>query len=199
MFVRELGMQLVAEALRGWNLCLVAVMLAVLPSGALAQCQNAATPSCGVYKSCFAKQCPCSGADEYFVTYGEKYCKAFLGNASLSSEGQKWRDRTLICLQEAIVPKLDLSNEPKCNCQEMRKFAFDTHVSCYTQPGASICNLPIGDVTAIASTVNVADMMDAAGWRQMRDVASICETSAPDASRQAAWKAMALVLKLRSP
>src|SRR3954447_21355906 len=91
-----------------------------------AQCASAAQPNCAVYASCFAKQCPCTGdANEYFISYGEKYCRRFLGDDNFSDVGKAWRDATLVCLQEKIVPKLDLSATPTCNCATMRAFAFD--------------------------------------------------------------------------
>jgi len=179
---------------------LLASALVAGASGVYAQCANAVTPSCAVYESCFAKYCPCDGKPtEYFRTYGLKYCKAFLANSSLSAQGNAWRDSTLVCLQESIVPKLDISANPTCNCGEMRTFACSTHVACYTKPGASICDLPSSDVTAIAKTVDIKDLVDGAGWRQMRDIAAQCEASAPDDGRRTAWKTMAKVLKLRSP
>lgn len=179
---------------------LLAGLLAVGSSGPRAQCANSVTPSCDVYESCFAKYCPCDGKPtEYFRTYGLKYCKAFLANSSLSAQGKAWRDSTLVCLQESIVPKLDISVNPKCNCGEMRTLAFNTHVACYTKPGASICDLPSSDVTAIAKTVDIKELVDGAGWRQMREIAAQCEASAPDDGRRTAWKSMAKILKLRSP
>src|SRR5436309_1041028 len=87
---------------------LVVANLFAVPS-ASAQCSNSIKPSCGVYATCFAKYCPCNGSDEYFLTYGKKYCEKFLGLATFSAEGVKWRDKTLVCLQEAIVPRLDIS------------------------------------------------------------------------------------------
>lgn len=191
-----MGSGLLREVIRSWALCL----LVALPFGAQGQCANAVTPSCSVYETCFAKYCPCDGKpSEYFRTYGLKYCKAFLANTALSTQGKAWRDSTLVCLQESIVPKLDISANPSCNCEQMRTIAFNTHVACYTKPGASICDLPASDVAAIAKTVDIQDLVDAAGWQQMRDVASRCEANAPDDGRRASWKAMAKVLKLRSP
>lgn len=175
-------------------------LLVAASVGVQAQCANAFRPSCDVYESCFLKYCPCEGKpSEYFRTYGLKYCKAFLANTALSAQGEAWRDSTLVCLQESIVPKLDISAKPSCNCDQMRAIAFDAHVACYTKPGASICDLLSLDVAAIATTVAIKDLVDAAGWRQMRDIAARCEASAPEDGRRAAWRAMATVLKLRSP
>ena len=181
---------------KAWSVC----MFLAGTISSHAQCENAATPSCAVYESCFAKYCPCDGQpSEYFRTYGLKYCKSFLANTALSAEGKTWRDSTLVCLQESIVPELNISANPTCNCEQMRSIAYDSHVACYTKPGASICGLPASDVAAIAKTVDIKDLVDAAGWRQMRDVAIRCETTASDDSRRTAWKAMSQVLRLRSP
>ena len=66
-----------------------------------------ASPSCDVYTLCFATYCPCTGADEDFRTYGKKYCECFLGLNTVSAAGVKWRDETLVCLEEAIVPEAE--------------------------------------------------------------------------------------------
>lgn len=160
---------------------------------------SSATPSCAVYETCFAKYCPCDGKPtEYFRTYGAKYCTAFLQNATLTGEGKKWRDATLVCLQESIVPHLKISAKPTCDCSSMRTVAFNSHVACYTQPRASICNLPASDVTSIGTTVKVKDLFNSEGWKQMRDVATICAATAPDDGRRSVWKGLAATLKVRS-
>lgn len=161
---------------------------------AQAQCVNTTTPSCQVYEICFAKYCPCQGDDDYFLRYGKKYCEAFLGAANFSDAGKKWRDRTLTCLQEKIVPKLDISDNPSCNCGEMRSFAFDTHVSCYTQTGASICDLGADDVLEITRIIEIGDALTADGLKQSKKVAEICSTKAPDAVRRGLWKAIASLI-----
>ena len=176
---------------------MVGLVLVLLAPASWAQCANAATPSCQVYTSCFAKQCPCKGdADEYFENYGAKYCKRFLDNAAFSTAGRKWRDKTLVCLQEAIVPQLDLSANPACNCKQMRNVAFKSHVDCYTQPGSSICDLPMADVKAIAQTVDAKDAFTIDGGKQMAAVAAVCVAKSADAARKAAWKAIQDAAKL---
>lgn len=154
-----------------------ALGLALMLGGpAWAQCANTAKLSCGVYETCFAKYCQCTGASEYFLSYGKKYCDRFLGGTGWSAVGEKWRDRTLLCLQEEIIPKLDISSNPKCDCKAMKDFAFKTHVKCYTQPGASICSLTEGDFKKIYDTINVVDDLfkDPYGRAQMRQVLEIC-------------------------
>lgn len=140
-----------------------------------AQCQNSATPSCAVYDTCFARYCPCSGSDEYFITYGLKYCKRFLGQSGFSATGKKWRDKTLVCLQEAIVPKLDISTNPSCDCQAMRKFAFASHVQCYLSD-PSICSLPASDLANILGIVDVGSVItDQDSRKQFYDVFKKCK------------------------
>jgi len=161
------------------------IALGIFPNVALAQCVNTATPTCGVYVSCFAKLCPCDGSrDEYFKTYGAKYCKTFLDLPGLSPQGQAWRTSTLKCLQEAIVPLLPPDGqEATCNCKIMRSAAFDSHVKCYTKTGASICKLDTGDWEKIwKAAEGFKSVTDAEGRRQMVDVAQIClaESSVAD-------------------
>lgn len=150
---------------------------------------------CEVYPACFAKYCPCSGnSDEYFETYGLKFCNAFLGNRNFSAAGKKWRDSTLRCLQEEIIPKLDISQSPSCDCKTMKSFAFTTHVKCYTQASASICDLPLGDLNEVRKTIGVPDIFSGDGRRQIGEVANICKTTAPDDGRRMIWKAIASTL-----
>ena len=170
------------------------MMSVVAITPAQAQCVNTATPSCQVYEICFAKYCPCQGDDDYFLKYGKKYCEAFLGSANFSDAGKKWRARTLTCLQEKIVPKLDISDNPSCNCGEMKSFAFDAHVSCYTQQGASICDLGADDVLEITRIIELGDALTADGLKQSKKVAEICSTKAPDAVRRGLWAAIASLI-----
>ena len=183
-----------AQEVRGVALGVVLAMGILWSPAALAQCANATQPSCSVYKSCFAKYCPCQGTDEYFETYGLKYCNAFLENQNLSVDGKKWRDSTLICLQEEIVPYLKLVTPPSCNCSAMKSIAFNSHVKCYTNSTKSICSLSVSDVNQIRKTIGIKDMVSGDGRTQMANVAAICRTSAPDDGRRSMWKAISAML-----
>ena len=59
----------------------------------------------------------------------------------------------------------------------MRQFAFQTHVACYTQPGASVCDLNLQDYKKIYDIIDVGDDLfrDSYGRKQMRDVLTICK------------------------
>lgn len=156
---------------------LLIAALVLAPLSAAAQCVNTSTPGCGVYAGCFAKLCDCAASPyEYFIGYGKKYCEAFLNLPGLSDAGRRWRDTTLRCLQETIVPQLPSdSSSSTCDCKVMQVKAFDSHVACYTEPGASICALPASDWAKIlAATDPVKGLADQKNRKQMLEVASIC-------------------------
>lgn len=134
------------------------------------ECMSSARPSCDVYDRCFERVCNCeSTPDRYFLSYGKKYCERFLHSIQLSSSGQRWRDKTLVCLQEAIVPHLPL-NASQCNCGDLKNIAFRAHVTCYTQADASICDLGADDWLKIYNIVDREDQrMD-----EMLAVAHVC-------------------------
>jgi hypothetical protein len=163
-----------------FRLALCAVIATwALVGNAMAQCANSVHLSCDVYNSCFAKYCNCQGGpNEYFLTYGRKYCDRFLGSTGWSAAGDKWRDTTLRCLQESIVPKLDIGDHPHCDCKAMKEYAFKTHVTCYTKTGASVCSLTLGDFRKIAQIIDLTDDLfkDPYGRAQARQVLEICRS-----------------------
>jgi len=148
---------------------------------AMAQCQNSTTPSCGVYATCFEATCKCEASQyPYFISYGKKYCERFLASTDWSQAGAAWRDKTLVCLQEKIAPILP-QNPALCNCQSLKAAAFQIHVTCYTQPGASVCDLSVGDWSTIYQIIDNHDLFgDPDGRAQMLAVAQICVTRRPD-------------------
>lgn len=144
---------------------------------ASAQCLNSQQPSCGVYANCFAKLCNCAGSPaEYFLRYGKKYCEVFLDLKTLSPQGKAWRDSTLRCLQEKIVPALPADGQAHtCDCKKTETFAFDSHVACYTQPSASICALPKEDWAVImGASGGVKSLTDSKSRKQIVEVAKVC-------------------------
>lgn len=167
-------------------------------SNAFAECTNTAAPTCDVYSSCFAKYCDCKGSDdEYFETYGAKYCTAFLGVATFSEAGRMWRDSTLRCLQESIVPHLSLDNPSACNCKVMKEFAYKSHVACYTLPTNSMCDLPLEDIYKVYTVVSTKDALSSAGWKQMHAVTEVCSKLSSDDGRRSLWKIINSILSVR--
>lgn len=150
------------------------ILICFCPDYAHAQCQNSMKLGCNVYSNCFERYCPCSADRNYFTNYGKRYCDKFLGRSDWSAQGATWRDKTLLCLQESIVPKLNLDHPEKCDCAKMKDFAFQTHVSCYSQNSASICRLPASDWAKIIQTIDTADLLDSYGAKQMLSIVNVC-------------------------
>ncbi len=160
----------------------------------MANCVNSITPSCDVYDSCFNKYCNCTGSDEeYLMSFGKQYCDAFLNEHSFTSNGNQWRDNTLRCLQEAIVPSIPFTDTKSCNCQEVKKIAYTSHVSCYTQPNSSVCDLPSADIKLIATTIIfnskfISAMKDySLGIEQVRDTFTKCSSTAKEEGNRKQW------------
>jgi hypothetical protein len=150
------------------------IVLSIFSTKSNAQCLNTVQPSCGVYQNCFSKLCSCSTSRyEYFSSYGKKYCEVFLDLGTLSVQGKSWRDGTLKCLQEKIVPMLPPDGKADtCDCQKTEGYAFDTHVACYTP---SICSLPPEDWTKIfVAAGGVKTIVDSKSRKQIVEVAKIC-------------------------
>lgn len=119
-------------------------------------CLSTKSPTCDLYSDCFNRQCNCAGSEhEYFLSYGKKYCEAFLQDHGLSERGKAWRDSTLRCLQESIVPILPSDGSQPCDCEAVATKAYVSHVACYTQPTNSICDLPLSDWLNIGSTAGL--------------------------------------------
>ncbi len=148
---------------------------------AAARCQSSTTPSCSIYETCFEATCKCELSDyPYFISYGKKYCERFLGSNSWSDAGKVWRDKTLLCLQERIAPILP-DDAALCDCKALKDAAFKIHVACYTQAGASVCDLGLGDWATIYGIINNYDLfIDSDGRSQMLAVAQICVNNRPD-------------------
>lgn len=166
-----------------------------------AQCASTAELSCNVYPSCFAKYCNCTGSpDEYLLQYGKRYCDRFLAATGWTAAGQKWRDRTLRCLQERIVPNLSITDPPtQCDCKEMRGIAFKTHVECYVGDKAqpdSFCQLPTSDLNKIRTIVEPKDAFGSKEARQQfAAVAEVCIPVRAEAEASALLKIIKTLLE----
>jgi hypothetical protein len=149
------------------------IVVCLWPGSTIAQCVVTQKPSCDIYQKCFARHCSCGGPDEYFISYGKKYCEKFL-KTDFSGAVKVWRDSTLKCLQQKIIPELP-RNAESCDCKSMRSFAMATHVACYTQPRASICSLSVPDVRKIESVINLPDLVTIEGQSTVCAIANICD------------------------
>jgi len=148
---------------------------------------GSSSQTCEFYRICVEPIYGCGNApgDEqtYPENYGKKYCTKFADHSWASGKGRTWRDQTLQCLQASLVPWVQ---SRKGNCEALTTFAFDSHVPCYTQPGASICELmrpspSDGGITArgedllkIARTPDGSDLLTRRSARQMAGVVEEC-------------------------
>ena len=151
--------------------------------------------TCRWYPDCLEAAHPC-GSDGYALAYGQHYCLAFASaNASslLSPEGQLWRDTTLLCLQQQLVPLLNVTVSCKVmllsrmsflkrngtnGTQDLRSYAFNSHARCYVESG--VCALSLRDWNAIRLIV-CGHTVTCEGqawqgyfWKQLAEVAASC-------------------------
>ncbi|ORY09022.1 hypothetical protein BCR34DRAFT_603170 [Clohesyomyces aquaticus] len=117
-------------------------------------CSNPAENTCTFYPNCLEKKLQC-GATGYPLGYGLKYCNKFTAaRKDLSSSGQAWITKTMLCLQRALVPYA--TGEKGGSCPNVKEFAFGTHPGCYVSSG--VCALPPKDWEVIISTVSLKEL-----------------------------------------
>ena len=112
--------------------------------------------------------------DSYPLLYGKKYCLRFaaMSRQKLGSDGMRWRDATLTCLQKKL--HYFISRNPSANCQQLTRAAFDSHPACYTNPVKSICALDLRVQTQIGLTVDTPDLVSTRSGIQVAAVAKRC-------------------------
>lgn len=95
------------------------------------------------------------GANGYPIGYGLKYCNKFTAaRPEMSSKGQAWVTKTMLCLQKALVPFA--TGQKRESCDALKKDAFATHPGCYIAGG--VCTLPPTDWAIIVKTVSLAEL-----------------------------------------
>lgn len=124
----------------GWLLMTMTSSFAQVP----AACYDAFPAGCGFYENCLEQKQSC-GNSGYAIGFGKKNCELIsnIGAGQLSPAGLLWREATRKCLQIHLFPILQA--DWPMTCSGIKDFAFDTHSTCYTQPGNSFCKLPVGD------------------------------------------------------
>lgn len=79
----------------------------------------------------------------------------------------------MTCLQNALVPVAN--GLVSMTCPQIRSYAFASHAPCYTQPGHSVCDLPLADWTRLFVII-MQELNDPATWQQMLEVLNICRS-----------------------
>ncbi len=117
--------------------------------------------------------CKARDKSSYFLNYGEKYCNRFSDKTlyKLSEKGQVWLNKTLVCLQQAIV---DFCHDGACaKCENIRKLSYASHAPCYTDSG--LCYLNPIDLFQIGLTPDFkADVLNRDGLIQIAEVGGLC-------------------------
>ncbi|EGD86927.1 hypothetical protein H112_05442 [Trichophyton rubrum D6] len=122
------------------------------------ECSSPAPNSCSFYSACLEKGIPC-GPDGYALAYGDRYCNRFsAASPQLSASGQEWVTKTMLCLQQKLVPVALGKDEQVSTCPAVREFAFSTHPECYIQGG--VCLLAPTDWLVIVGTVGFTELFD---------------------------------------
>lgn len=134
-----------------------------------ASCKTPRPDNCSFYSACVEKQNPC-GESGYALGYGEKYCNAFANESGFSATGTAWMKSTMLCLQRHLAAD-DLR---VVSCTALTDDAFASHPDCYTQPGASICDLGPGDALLVLRTISATDLLSSRAVKQEAAVVRTC-------------------------
>ena len=124
----------------------------------------------------FVKRNPKGKIPTYYMGYGDKYMNRFknVTRRTLSAEGQKWLDKTLSNLQEAIENKLQSPGQKNKNIENddeaFTDFAFETHVAAYEKAG--VLFLPVMDKVKIGLTPDAKDLFSDRGLKQAGKIAA---------------------------
>ena len=145
-----------------FRLALVAVFgMIAIPGNASAQaaCSSTVAPSCEVYTDCIEAKCNCNATSYAYVEkFGAKYCKRFLANTGFSAKGREWRDKTLLCLSDAVSRAFVSTSSSTCDCKGIQAAAIKSHTPCYVS-SPSFCKLPSDDIRVIAKIVDSGDIV----------------------------------------
>jgi RHS repeat-associated protein len=116
-------------------------------------------------------------APDYYMGYGDKYIKRFTNETKdkLSAQGQKWLGLARYNLQFLMEKRLA---EPgggalERNNSAFQRFAFDSHVSAYTNPSnlhKGILALNFLDKTHILTTPDASDILSPLGIQQAKTI-----------------------------
>lgn len=127
---------------------------------------------CDFYKECLETKKSC-GNEGYAIAYGDYYCRRFLNTEFKSENAIKWRNSTMLCLQNALSKNI-LNTYKQYTCESIENYAFITHERCYTQPGSSICKLPISDWESIMLALKPKDIFSKKGFSQTKNILATC-------------------------
>ncbi len=112
-------------------------------------CQKTLSDSCAFYQQCVESAIEC-GVSGYALAVGEDVCHRFLDNKkTFSTVGQLWMSVTERCMQESLVPTLQVPCESTCSL--IRGVGFNSIPECYRRGG--YCSIEAMDYVRILATV----------------------------------------------
>ena len=128
------------------------------------------TKSYYVYRNDDFKKRTGKASPDYYMNYGNKYCKAFSEKTrpSLTTQGKTWLDKTLVALQEAKEKKLKADPKIEMDSPKFRKYAFDSHPDCYLKSG--LLKLPVDDLVKIGFTPEFKEFFNLETWVQIIEI-----------------------------
>jgi RHS repeat-associated protein len=110
-------------------------------------------------------------APSYYKNYGNKYLVRFqdVTRQTLSKDGRKWLDQTLVNLQTAM--EIGLSENPGIELDDdlFTQFAYQSHVQAYLNAG--VLKLSILDKVKIMLTPDASDLLSPLGLEQVQRIA----------------------------
>ncbi|PCJ15011.1 MAG: hypothetical protein COB02_18440 [Candidatus Cloacimonadota bacterium] len=129
---------------------------------------------CDFYTNYLEKKVEC-GKGGYAIGYGYKYCSKFdKYKKNYSNYGKLWNDSAMKCLQTKLVNYINLDPYNMPSCEDLERFAFKSHPTCYTQKKYSFCNLRAKDYINILKVIQAKDLLSKKGIKQVLATAKIC-------------------------
>lgn len=145
---------------------------------------DACTPLIGSceYYSCVENNRVSCGPTGYPIGYGVNYCEKLsalefhpartsIGASTFPADGNVWRDSVRTCLQVEMEDHFAKTKD--VSCEELNKFAFDSHPKCYTE-SPSFCELTVDSVVKVGLTISPVDLLTKQSLTQVAVTAGIC-------------------------
>ncbi|CAB4397273.1 unnamed protein product [Rhizophagus irregularis] len=130
-------------------------------------CSRPSLNSCNFYTDCLEKKFNC-GINGYPIRYGSMNCEKFANAINrFSNDGKKWVTKTMLCLQNALVP---VYNNNTITCAEIKSAAFSSHSKCYIDSG--LCSIP-ADWLKIFQIIDIRDIVES--WEVIMQVVQTAE------------------------
>lgn len=103
--------------------------------------------------------------------FGDHFCKRFQKTRlEMTPAGQEWLTKTMLCLQQKLVPFAN--GQQSATCPSLRSRAFETHSDCYIDSG--VCFLDRSDWQKIFGTVDLKTIFDKASIKETLETVKGC-------------------------